>query len=236
MGARAASSRVRSGLVPRRPESPRSWLCSRRCSESVSPRRPLSRSPMAPSCGSSPSRGASPSRRPRPGGAFTFSNVLPGQYTLEVFGFPVLTGDTSFVVGAGDLARIDGIAVQDDVTLAVEITTPQTTADNVLRNDVQVGHLINPAQAAGVPEDQVARSPASGHGVGPDRAHPRSLTEPDRARPPAEPGRQRHVARLAREGQEEGKGLTFGVAPGIGSRRCRACATPPELRARGVSA
>ena len=100
------------------------------------------------------------------GGAFMFSNVLPGQYTLEVVGFPVVTGDTSFVVGAGDLARIDGIAVQDDVTLAVEITAPQTTADNVLQNDAQVGHLINLAQAAGVPKDQVLALRLQGMGWG----------------------------------------------------------------------
>jgi len=100
------------------------------------------------------------------GGAFTFSNVLPGQYTLEVVGFPVVTGDTSFFVGAGDLARIDGVAVQDDVTLAVEITAPQATADNVLQNDAQVGHLINLAQAAGVPADQVLALRLQGMGWG----------------------------------------------------------------------
>ena len=100
------------------------------------------------------------------GGAFTFPNVLPGQYTLEVVGFPVVTGDTSFFVGAGDLARIDGVAVQDDVTLAVAITAPQTTADNVLQSDAQVGHLINLAQAAGVPADQVLALRLQGMGWG----------------------------------------------------------------------
>jgi hypothetical protein len=101
------------------------------------------------------------------GGAFTFSNVLPGEYTIAVVGFSILSGPTSLIVGAGDLANISGTALQDTIILtSVHVTAVQTTAEGVLQNDAQVGHLINLALAAGVPADNVLALRLQGMGWG----------------------------------------------------------------------
>jgi hypothetical protein len=156
-----------------------------------------------------PTGGGTPLETTTTGSAFSFSNVLPGQYALEVIGFPVVTGDTTFLVGAGDLANINGTAIQDEVTLVVQVTAPQTTAENDLQNDAQVGHLINIATPPGLPP--IRCLPCGSRGWDGVRSRtPSASAESDRARAPAEPGRDRHVPRLARharQGKEEGQDL-----------------------------
>ncbi|HWC04060.1 MAG TPA: hypothetical protein VHF87_14980 [Methylomirabilota bacterium] len=101
------------------------------------------------------------------GGAFAFTNVLPGQYTIEVVGFTIVSGPTTFFVGAGDLANISGTASRDQVTLDnVHVAAAQTEVQGILQSDAQVGHLINLAVAAGVPADQVLALRLRGMGWG----------------------------------------------------------------------
>jgi hypothetical protein len=114
-----------------------------------------------------PTGGGAILETPTTGGAFTFTNVLPGAYTIEVVGFTVASGPTTLFVGAGDLANVTGTAFQDTIVLtSAHVTAEQTTAENVLQNNAQVGHLINLAKAAGVTADEVLALRLRGLGWG----------------------------------------------------------------------
>lgn len=106
-------------------------------------------------------------------GNFTFSNVLPGTYTITVqdpitlLNMPVDPPD-SFTVGAGDAATINGTVTDSLVTLGnVTVVAVQTDSTIVLQNDQQVAHLLNIAKAAGlVSADPVLQLRLSGWGWG----------------------------------------------------------------------
>jgi hypothetical protein len=114
-----------------------------------------------------PTGGGAILETPTTGGAFTFTNVLPGAYTIEVVGFTVASGPTTLFVGAGDLANVTGTAFQDTIVLtSAHVRAEQTTAEDVLQNNAQVGHLINLAKTAGVTADQVLALRLRGLGWG----------------------------------------------------------------------
>jgi hypothetical protein len=106
-------------------------------------------------------------------GNFTFSNVVPGTYTITVqdpitlLNIPVDPPD-SFTVGAGDAATITGTVTESIVTLGnVTVVAVETDSTIVLQNDQQVAHLLNIAKAAGlVSADPVLQLRLSGWGWG----------------------------------------------------------------------
>ena len=91
------------------------------------------------------------------GGNFTFNDVLPGEYTIQVVGFStVLSSPATIVVGPGDLAQVTGTANKDTVIVTqVHVTAQVTDEPLVLQNPQQVSILIRLAKAAGVPADTV---------------------------------------------------------------------------------
>jgi hypothetical protein len=106
------------------------------------------------------------------GGNFEFPAVLPGEYTISVSnaGVPLTLEaplPANVIVGTGDLATVTG-TVQDGTIIGttVVVTAVATTADGILQNDAQVGHLVNLALAAGVSADTVLQMRLSGMGWG----------------------------------------------------------------------
>jgi hypothetical protein len=104
-------------------------------------------------------------------GSFTFSNVLPGTYTISVDGMVVDTLDPTvfpIVVGAGDVANITGTVTESTVKMGnVTVVAIDTDAAIILQNDAQVAHLLNIAKAAGlVSADPVLQLRESGWGWG----------------------------------------------------------------------
>lgn len=90
------------------------------------------------------------------GGAFIFSNVLPGDYTLAVEGFNIIQGPTTIFVGTGDLANVTGTVVQQGaIQTNVAVTAGTTDPDLIIESPGQVGHVINASKKAGVPPDTV---------------------------------------------------------------------------------
>jgi hypothetical protein len=90
------------------------------------------------------------------GGAFHFDNVLPGEYTIQVVGFTTVLGQTTLVVGPGDLADVTGTANKDTVQVtSVHVTALATDEQGVLQNGTQTNILIRLAKAAGVSADTV---------------------------------------------------------------------------------
>jgi hypothetical protein len=90
-------------------------------------------------------------------GQFTFSNVLPGTYTITVQdpGPPPATmpvdPPASFTVGTGDAANITVTVTESAVTLGnVTVVAVESDSTIVLQNPAQVAHLLNIAKAAGL--------------------------------------------------------------------------------------
>ena len=106
-------------------------------------------------------------------GNFTFSNVVPGTYTITVQdpltlqNIPVDPPD-SFTVGAGDAATITGTVTESLVNVgAVTVVATETDPTIILANDAQMAHLLNIAKAAGlVSADPVLQLRESGWGWG----------------------------------------------------------------------
>lgn len=99
-------------------------------------------------------------------GAFTFTNVPPGEYTIAVEGFTIENDPGTIVVGTGDLANVTGTVVEGAISVNVVVTAQVTDADAILQNDAQVGHLLNLAAAAGVTPDEVLALRQQGLGWG----------------------------------------------------------------------
>jgi hypothetical protein len=103
------------------------------------------------------------------GGNFTFSNVLPGTYTITVEGKTVDPPLAPFFVGPDDVANITGTVTEFTVTFAngVTVVAQSTDATIILQNDAQVEILLNIAKAAGlVSADPVLQLRLSGWGWG----------------------------------------------------------------------
>jgi hypothetical protein len=107
-------------------------------------------------------------------GQFTFSNVLPGTYTITVqdpgpppADMPV-DPPASFTVGAGDAANMTVTVTESAVTLGnVTVVAVESDSTIVLQNPAQVAHLLNIAKAAGlVSADPVLERRLSGWGWG----------------------------------------------------------------------
>ena len=106
-------------------------------------------------------------------GNFSFSNVLPGTYTITVTdpatsqNIPVDPPD-SITVGAGDAANITGTVTDSLVTIGgVTVVAAQTDSAIILQNDAQVAHLLNIARAAGLASaDPVLQLRQAGWGWG----------------------------------------------------------------------
>lgn len=99
-------------------------------------------------------------------GAFTFTNVPPGEYTIAVTGFTIANNPGPIIVGAGDLATVTGTVVEGTIAMNVVVVAQVTDADAILQNDAQVGHLLNLAKAAGVTPDAVLALRQQGMGWG----------------------------------------------------------------------
>lgn len=102
-------------------------------------------------------------------GSFTFTNVLPGTYTISVQGLqldPPLPAP--IVLGAGDVANITGTVTASTITVGnVVVTADATDATIILQNDAQVAHLLNIAKAANLPSaDPVLALRQAGWGWG----------------------------------------------------------------------
>jgi carboxypeptidase family protein len=106
-------------------------------------------------------------------GNFVFTNVLPGTYTISVEDpitheiLPVDPPD-SITVGAGDVANITGTVTESEVTVGnVTVVAAVTDSNIILQNDAQVAHLLNIANAAGLPSaDPVLQLRLAGWGWG----------------------------------------------------------------------
>ncbi len=113
--------------------------------------------------------GATTTTQTNASGEFTFSNVLPGTYTISVEGKTVDPVLTAFVVGPDDVANITGAVTENTVTFlnGVTVVAQSTDATIVLNNDAQVAILLNIAKAAGlVSADPVLQLRLAGWGWG----------------------------------------------------------------------
>jgi hypothetical protein len=104
-------------------------------------------------------------------GNFTFSNVLPGSYTITVEGKTVDPLDPllfPIVVGEGDVANITGTVTDSTVIVGnVAVVASKTSTEIILQNDAQVAHLLNIAKAAGlVSADPILQLRLDGWGWG----------------------------------------------------------------------
>lgn len=108
-------------------------------------------------------------------GIFTFSNVLPGTYTITVADEDPTTPDplvvdppASFTVGAGDAATITLTVTESTVNPGnVTVVAAESDSTIVLQNPAQVAHLLNIAKAAGlVSADPVYELRLAGWGWG----------------------------------------------------------------------
>jgi SdrD B-like domain len=102
-------------------------------------------------------------------GNFTFTNVLPGTYTISVKDKALSNTLDPIIVGAGDVANITGSVTSADAVLLnpVTVTAEATDTTIILQNDAQVAHLLNIAKAAGLPSaDPVLQLRQSGWGWG----------------------------------------------------------------------
>jgi hypothetical protein len=101
--------------------------------------------------------GATTTVQTGPDGIFTFSNVLPGTYTITVADEDPTTPDplvvdppASFTVGAGDAASITLTVTESLVTPGnVTVVAAESDSTIVLQNPTQLAHLLNIAKAAG---------------------------------------------------------------------------------------
>jgi hypothetical protein len=117
--------------------------------------------------------GATATQQTDVNGNFTFSNVVPGTYTITVQdpvtlqNIPVDPPD-SFTVGAGDAATVTGTVTESTVTVGnVTVVATETAPTIILANDAQVAHLLNIAKAAGlVSADPVLELREAGWGWG----------------------------------------------------------------------
>lgn len=105
-------------------------------------------------------------------GNFSFKNVLPGTYTIQVISSNnvLLTLDSSstssITVGAGDSGTIAGSVTQTDVALTVHVEA--ANAEDLVHNPAQLCHAVNIANASGRNLGDViaARLAGGGHGWG----------------------------------------------------------------------